>query len=473
MLSVADYEMDLDTVIGKGSFGTVHVATHKVAVKRIDPRDKSKVPQIAQSLRNLLELVHENVARVYDVHQKENAVFIFLELCSHGDMIDYFQKHQVSAEEKLTLMLDIAKGVQYLHSKNVIHRDIKPSNILVSGPPTTAKLVDFDHSKFFEVPYTTSAMGTNVGTTTFKAPEFFQRTNDGRLVYHRSVDIYAMGITFLAMIQENRYLFPQVETPNERSEESYEIGRLLWERQKYGVEPLQVVKIEDGSQSIENEVRREILKMTHVEPKERLLAQQVVLDLTALITSKTQGDENPALASSSRDLDQLLVEQASAVDPNENYTAQVRLLFQSIVFLAFWPNPEANFGSLGWPQRVNGSRSIDECAKVDCSYILCRPVGLSRRRLRTLLTGYRHSLQDVQNCYNPQIHRHQLTSSQHRSQPWLSELGLCLSNPNTRRLSWGYALVCMARKKFLCPFRSVNCMMCLSSLLSFSLIFTI
>ena len=49
----------------------------------------------------------------------------------------------------------------------------------------------------------------------FQAPEFFQRTESGQLRYHRSVDVYAAGLTFLAMLQRNRLLVPQIETPLE------------------------------------------------------------------------------------------------------------------------------------------------------------------------------------------------------------------------------------------------------------------
>ena len=49
----------------------------------------------------------------------------------------------------------------------------------------------------------------------FQAPEFFQRTEAGQLRYHRNVDVYAAGLTFLAILQRNRLLVPQIETPLE------------------------------------------------------------------------------------------------------------------------------------------------------------------------------------------------------------------------------------------------------------------
>ena len=47
-------------------------------------------------------------------------------------------------------------------------------------------------------------MTSDVGTLTFKAPEFFQRTSPGKIEYHRNVDIYAAGLTFLAILQAEK-----------------------------------------------------------------------------------------------------------------------------------------------------------------------------------------------------------------------------------------------------------------------------
>ena len=128
-------------------------------------------------------------------------------------------------------MIQIALGVEYLHKNNIIHRDIKPSNILISNDnPVIIKLTDFDFSKFLEDNCDTSLMTTNVGTPAFKAPEFFLRTDERKIQYHRNVDIYALGLTFLAMIQQSKGLVPQIETPVDDSELYLPIGRLIAER---------------------------------------------------------------------------------------------------------------------------------------------------------------------------------------------------------------------------------------------------
>ncbi len=308
MLCVGEYRVNMGAALGHGAFGFICRGEDKhgrdVATKRIDfTKYKNKVPEVSANLKKLVGLEHENIAQIFHVETEEATVWVFMELCNHGDLVNYLQRDEaassISDNEKLKLMLDIAKGVEYLHSKNVIHRDVKPNNILVNGSPATAKLTDFDCGKFLEEDYSTSMMTSNVGTQAFKAPEFYLRTDDHKLVYHRNVDVYAMGLSFLGIIQNNPHLIPKLETPNEASEliPGYTIGMLMAERKRYNVEPLHVVKISESGESghasetesgesLWNAVRAEILTMTHVEPKERACASEVVQSLEILMSAE-------------------------------------------------------------------------------------------------------------------------------------------------------------------------------------------
>lgn len=51
----------------------------------------------------------------------------------------------LSSEETATIGLGISRGLQYLHSINILHRDLKSKNVLLTAPPPsgTAKLCDF------------------------------------------------------------------------------------------------------------------------------------------------------------------------------------------------------------------------------------------------------------------------------------------------------------------------------------------
>ena len=315
-LQVGNYSVSLDKVLGKGSYGVVHPATDskgsKVAAKRIDGKDKRKMEKITKDLNKLMTLDHPNIVKIFDIHQVHTTIWMFMEFCEYGDLNDFFYKQKITECQKLQLMRQISQGVEYLHANNIIHRDIKPANILISNhKPIVVKLTDFDFSKFLEPNYDTSLMTTNVGTAAFKAPEFYQGNKQGVINYHRNVDIFAMGVRFLSLIQKNENLVPQIETPNDDSELYVPIGQLLAERNKYGTKPLDVVPSQDevllsedlksmkldgeaASEKFPVKIRKLVQKMTCVVPEERISAEEVVhffsiLTPVCLTTNVTRG----------------------------------------------------------------------------------------------------------------------------------------------------------------------------------------
>ena len=299
-LTIGGYIIDLARPVGSGAVGVVHVTKNsmksKVAAKRI-LNNNEKLSKLTKEFDKLLQLDHDNVVKFYDVHQNESSFWIFMEYCALLDLQQFFNGKKLSQWQKVNIMNQIAQGVEYLHEKNVIHRDIKPANILISSDnPIVLKLTDFDFCKFFEESYDTSLMSTNVGTPAFKAPEFYFRNAEGKLQYHRNVDIYSLGLTFLSIIQSDVKLkAPQIETPNTESELFEPIGRLIAERQKNDKQPLKVLKIPERATDSEDcdhiiamtlnemkEIRKLIQKMTHHAPEERHSASEVVLEITRI-----------------------------------------------------------------------------------------------------------------------------------------------------------------------------------------------
>ena len=303
-IHVESYTVKSDQILGKGGYGVVFTATdakgNKVAAKRIDRRDKHKMQKITKDLDKLMTLDHPNIVKIFDIYQVDSNIWMFMEFCEFGDLHSFYSKQELTIRQKLKLMRQIAHGVQYLHANNIIHRDIKPANILVANnDPVSVKLTDFDLSKFLEPNYETSVMTTNVGTLAFKSPEFYQRNKQGVINYHRNVDIFALGLTFLSLIQKNEHLMPRIETPYDDSDLHTPIGQLIAERIKYGYKPLDVIPRQDQdllsedfkSMKLDAEavsdkfpiyIRQLIRKMTCVVPEERISSKEVVYILKIL-----------------------------------------------------------------------------------------------------------------------------------------------------------------------------------------------
>ncbi|KAF6775499.1 hypothetical protein AHF37_04855 [Paragonimus kellicotti] len=164
---LADLDMPVETIvlnrqIGQGAFGLVFGGEAKsngrwvaVAVKAINEKANydGKFDFLSEA-KLMRSLNHKNVVRLIGVslNQKDN-LYLVMELMLKGDLKTYLLFRRILAQRSadhedvrprtLTRMgMDIAEGVSYLHSKNLIHRDIACRNCLVAQD-NVVKIGDF------------------------------------------------------------------------------------------------------------------------------------------------------------------------------------------------------------------------------------------------------------------------------------------------------------------------------------------
>ena len=183
-------------------------------------------------------------------------------------------------------MCQISKGIAFLHDKKIVHRDIKPGNILLKRKDTYAivKLGDFGLSKILDPDDVTSAMSSNVGTLTFKAPEFWDRGSDDKVRYHRNVDVYAAGLTFTAMLQAvpGCSLVPKVECSLQPPETKMPIGEVAFTRYQNKHNEIRVVVQDRNDTFVVKNLKSIIETMTCLSPNARIAASEVERRLEVL-----------------------------------------------------------------------------------------------------------------------------------------------------------------------------------------------
>ncbi len=304
-VDIGRFRVLLSKRLGRGGFGTVYKATdnkgREVAAKEICISDHGEAAaQEAANFYKLKPIKHQNIVEILDVKEFENNVWIFMEQCLLGDLDKYFKehfKHVQSDDSKINLMTQIANGIEFLHKNSIIHRDIKPANILISftdGPDDVlVKLTDFGLTRFLDPNATTSAMSTAAGTPLFMAPEFWIRDDKGAISYNWSVDVYAAGLAFLAMIQvrKGKQLSSIIENAADRAESNamgmaIEQAMLVNERRKES--KLKIIENLDEDSSKIKAVKRLIEQMTNVKAKYRVTASQVRAQLEIILPPKPQ-----------------------------------------------------------------------------------------------------------------------------------------------------------------------------------------
>ncbi|KAL5529334.1 hypothetical protein ACEPAG_5319 [Sanghuangporus baumii] len=187
--------------IGSGGFKDVYIGKfrgRKVAISEF--RDQLS-PMDIKELKLLAEFKHPNIVRFLGVSIPENTretpAMIVSELCSNGDLFDYIRNVPAPPLHKvLSLMLDIARGLEYLHKRkpSVIHRDCKSSNILITSKGT-AKIADFGLAKVKQS--TRSMVRSLVGTVNWQAPELWV----AHPKYNHKVDVFSCACVYWETLQ--------------------------------------------------------------------------------------------------------------------------------------------------------------------------------------------------------------------------------------------------------------------------------
>ena len=116
-------------------------------------------------------------------------VYIQMEYC-RGITLDLYLKKRTTIDNKINLqiILNLLRGVEYLHKMNVIHRDITPKNIFLNN--NFIKLGDFGLSTMKKKSYLNSEFGSCL---------YIEDKVKKGAKCEKSMDIYSLGIIFIEL----------------------------------------------------------------------------------------------------------------------------------------------------------------------------------------------------------------------------------------------------------------------------------
>ncbi|CAD8154731.1 unnamed protein product [Paramecium pentaurelia] len=210
--SVGQFQIDLTSSLGKGTFGEVYLGRDTktfeiLAVKVINLKGNEKqVDQITKLCQNecqiMQRLKHPNLVKFYQLQRTQNNIYFMMEYCEGGTLNSYIdkkcQKNQLKylAESEARIILSqIVNGYQEMYNQNIVHRDLKPSNILMNKG--VAKISDFGFSKILS-DFENQVLMTFAGTPLYMSPQIL--TSQISRQYSTKTDIWSLGIIFYEVL---------------------------------------------------------------------------------------------------------------------------------------------------------------------------------------------------------------------------------------------------------------------------------
>ncbi|KIS00091.1 TKL protein kinase [Cryptococcus deuterogattii 2001/935-1] len=247
--------------IGSGGFKDVYVG-----------KFRGRKVAISEFRSHLSESSHPNIVRFRGICIPEDSTHVpcmlVSELCENGDLFDYIRNVPCPTLKRLlSLMLDIARGLEYLHTRkpSIIHRDCKSSNILINRSGV-AKVGDFGLARVKNS--TRSMIRSLVGTVNWQAPELWHPTPR----YDYKVDVFSAGMVYWEMMSgwigekkypweghNEHYIYDAVGTKHRRPP-------VTGMRKHWGSEPVNLME-----------------RMWHQDPAERPTMTDVVHDLESML----------------------------------------------------------------------------------------------------------------------------------------------------------------------------------------------
>ena len=190
-------EIELGRRIGIGSYGEVFKGTYRftdVAVKRILGRDASLavVEDFKAEIAIMRRLRHPNIVQFMGAITRPPSLCIVTQYVARGSLFKLLHRtptFQPDERRRLQMALDIARGMNYLHSCKppIAHRDLKSPNLLVDRD-MTVKVCDFGLSLSLCSRLLTARSKT--GTPEWTAPEVLKcQTSDAK-----KSDVYSFGV---------------------------------------------------------------------------------------------------------------------------------------------------------------------------------------------------------------------------------------------------------------------------------------
>ncbi|KAK4366285.1 hypothetical protein RND71_014165 [Anisodus tanguticus] len=211
-----DKRYSIGKLLGHGQFGYTYVATDKssgdrVAVKRIE-KNKMVLPIAVEDVKREVKILkalagHENVVQFYNSFEDDNYVYIVMELCEGGELLDRIlskKDSRYTEKDAAVVVRQMLKVAAECHLHGLVHRDMKPENFLFksSKEDSPLKATDFGLSDFIRPG---KKFQDIVGSAYYVAPEVLKRRSGPES------DVWSIGVITYILLCGRRPFWDKTE----------------------------------------------------------------------------------------------------------------------------------------------------------------------------------------------------------------------------------------------------------------------
>ncbi|KAL5099302.1 hypothetical protein RYX36_003629 [Vicia faba] len=210
---------DVGDEVGRGHFGYTCAAKLKkgdlkgqqVAVKVI-PKAKMTSAIAIEDVRREVKILkalngHKNLVRFHDAYEDHDNVYIVMELCEGGELLDRILSRggKYTEEDAKAILRQILNAAAFCHLQGVVHRDLKPENFLFASKDENSELkaIDFGLSDFVKLD---ERLNDIVGSAYYVAPEVLHRA------YSTEADVWSIGVIAYILLCGSRPFWARTES---------------------------------------------------------------------------------------------------------------------------------------------------------------------------------------------------------------------------------------------------------------------
>ncbi|XP_031494729.1 CDPK-related kinase 3-like [Nymphaea colorata] len=213
----AKYEVGKE--VGRGHFGhTCSARARKGEIKgqlvavKIISKAKMTTAIAIEDVRREVKILkalsgHKHLIKFHDACEDANNVYIVMELCEGGELLDRILSRggRYTEEDAKTIVVQILSVVSFCHLQGVVHRDLKPENFLFTTRDEDApmKIIDFGLSDFIRPD---ERLNDIVGSAYYVAPEVLHRS------YSMEADIWSIGVITYILLCGSRPFWARTES---------------------------------------------------------------------------------------------------------------------------------------------------------------------------------------------------------------------------------------------------------------------